>query len=446
MHQPDAAPGEYPAGTKTSLGKFIPSPANIDSSLGERPRVIGEVVRQNVEHAINPPVSPCWDKKVVVIGAGAYGTAIASRMADCGCDVLLHGRNEQITHEISLRHTNERYLPGKRLSPKIRADHNPRTACLDRGVIFVSVPTNYWPNILPNFIPHPESLVVILSKGVVVEGWDPKGAADSLRNGPPANSQILLPEQYLKKIPGWQDVANVCTLAGPGFANDIAAGGIINLDVAANSEVVRQRVIDLFLKSGYRDRQIFLNHVDDPFGVAVSAAMKNVVAILAGAVDELRKRYGEELYRPELTQLVKQWGMQERGVIAKHVFGGKYRSGCASSGWPDLNLSTHAEHGKEPSGRNYKLGRKLGANLSVEQIYGSSMEITEGAWSAWALKIATDDRPDCTGIYCPIINAVCDLLGGRRAEDVIDSLLDTEQTRRIATPQRWISGEGIVVN
>lgn len=409
-----------------------------------RSQDIRDTVRRNLEAAINPPVTPDWDRKVVVLGAGAYGTAIASRMADCGCDILLHGRDEQTTREITAGKTNTKYLPGKTLSSSIKADSNPNTAFLDRGVIFISVPTNSWPKILPNLIPHPESLVVILAKGVVVEGWDPKGSADALKNGPPKDSQILLPEQYLQKLPGWRDVTNVCTLAGPGFANDIVSGGIINLDVAAKSESVRQRVIDLFLKSGRQDKNIFLNHVDDSFGVAVSAAMKNVIAILVGAVDELRKRYGEELYRPELTQLVKQWGMQERGVIAKHVFDGKYRSGCASSGWPDLNLSTHAEHGKEPSGRNYKLGRKLGANLAMEQIYGASHEITEGAWSAWALKIATDDKPNTPGIYCPIINAVCDLLGGKGAEDVIESLLEDQQTRTLATCQKWRSGSGIV--
>jgi glycerol-3-phosphate dehydrogenase (NAD(P)+) len=340
-----------------------------------------------------------------MLGGGSYGSAIAHRLAGDNIDVLLWDRNGETVHSINTQHTNPKYLRNFVLSETLRATQSLEMGMLDRGIIVIGLPSQALPSVLPHLRPHPESLVISLTKGFIIDGWDPQKDPRQLLSGPPEGSRVLTPIEYLKTLEGWRDVKNVVAVAGPAFAKNIINGCRFGLTAAAYSEEAARRASYLLTSDRLRVQTSL-----DPVGVEIAAAMKNVIAIAVGVVQGLKNQDGTPRYGVEEIEFVKAKGIEEMARLSKHL-GGRYRTLHTFAGWADLNLTTAST-----DSRNNRLGRELANGGKLLDIISQLGQTAEGVYAAWGAKRLTDPQKVCDGwipgIRMDLTNALIDILQG----------------------------------
>ncbi len=287
-------------------------------------------------------------KRVAVIGAGAWGTALAIQAARAGSRVLLWGRNP--VGRISTR------LPGIELPPSVAvADHLPD----DADALLMAVPMQHLRQVLRGM--RPQGPLLICCKGLEAgTGCLPLEVAAELHPGVPA-----------------------AILTGPNFAAEIAAGLPAASVVASDDAALRQRLIGLLGSAAFR-----LYGSADPIGAQFGGAAKNVIAIGAGAV--IGAGYGENARAALVTR-----GLAElsRLIVAQ---GGRAETAAGLSGMGDLVLTCTGA-----GSRNFAYGLALGRGRSA-----TPTGVVEGRATAGTLVARA------AGIDLPLCSAVADLLAG----------------------------------
>lgn len=296
---------------------------------------------------------------LAIIGAGAWGTALAVQAHRAGCAVTLWARDPGRAAAIAATRENPR-LPGPRLPDSVHVtDSLPDCAEL----FLLAVPLQHMRRIATG-LPGP---FVCCAKGI---------EADTLR----------LPLEILAEL---HPNAAAAILTGPNFAREVAAGQPAATVVAATDASLRARITSLLATSTFR---IYGN--DDPIGAQLGGAAKNVIAIAAGAV--IGAGLGENARAGLITR-----GLAELARVAR-ALGGRSETVMGLSGLGDLVLSCTS-----PTSRNYSLGLALGRGESLDDILASRSGITEGVATAPAL-VARAARVDM-----PICRAVAALIEGR---------------------------------
>jgi len=298
---------------------------------------------------------------VAVIGAGAWGTALAIQAARAGAAVTLWARDPARAALIATTRENPR-LPAARLPEQVRV-----TAELPAAddAFLIAVPTQHMRAVaahLPASAP-----LVCCAKGV---------EAGTLR----------LPLEVLAEL---HPNAPIAVLTGPNFAAEIAAGLPAASVVAAIDPALRARIIDLLATPIFR---VYGN--DDPIGAQVGGAAKNVIAIAAGAV------IGAGLGENARAGLISR-GLAEMGRLAT-ALGGRAETVMGLSGLGDLLLTCTS-----PTSRNYSLGLALGRGEALADILAARTTVAEGVATAPALVARAG------GVDMPICRAVADWLQGR---------------------------------
>ena len=296
---------------------------------------------------------------VAVIGAGAWGTALAIQAARAGRSVTLWARDPA---RILSNRENPR-LPGHILPDAIRV-----TGEFPNGeLVLLAVPLQHFRKIAARLpVGGP---VVVCAKGV---------EAGSLK----------LPLEILDQVLPGRPAA---VLTGPNFAHEIAAGLPAAAVVAATDPALRVAVVAALATPGFR-----LYGNDDPVGAQVGGAAKNVVAIAAGAV--IGAGFGENARAALVTR-----GLAELMRLAV-ALGGRAETVAGLSGLGDLLLTCAGA-----SSRNYSLGIELGRGRALEEILAGRSGVTEGVATAPAL-VARAGR---AGASVPICEAVAAVLTGR---------------------------------
>lgn len=298
---------------------------------------------------------------VAVIGAGAWGTALAIQAARAGNDVTLWARDAQRAGVIAASRENPR-LPGVRVpEPIIVSDALPGVA----HIVLLAVPTQH---IRPLMQRLPEGLapLVVCAKGVETATLRlPLEIIDELRPGVPS-----------------------AILTGPNFAHEIAAGLPAAAVVAATDATLREAVAAMLSTPSFR-----LYGNDDPIGAQVGGAAKNVVAVAAGAV--IGAGLGENARAALITR-----GLAELGRLAL-TLGGKRETVMGLSGLGDLLLTCTG-----PASRNFSLGLALGRGEALADVLAARSAVTEGVATAPALVARA------AGVDLPICTAVASLLSG----------------------------------
>ncbi len=311
---------------------------------------------------------------IVVIGAGAWGTALAIQAARAGNDVTLWARDPARAQAIAASRENPR-LPGQRLPDAVQVVSAPLPASAD--VALLVVPMQHLRGVLEH-LPTPDAPLVVCIKGV---------EAGTLR----------LPLEVVAELrPG----APTAVLTGPNFAHEVAAGLPAASVVAAADAAVRDRITALLATPSFR-----LYGNDDPVGAQVGGAAKNVIAIAAGAV--IGAGLGENARAGLITR-----GLAELARLAV-ALGGRADTVMGLSGLGDLLLTCTG-----PSSRNFSLGLALGRGELLADVLAARSTATEGVATAPALvaRAAAVDMPICT--------AVAELLAGRTTlAEAIASLL-----------------------
>jgi glycerol-3-phosphate dehydrogenase (NAD(P)+) len=313
-----------------------------------------------------------------IIGGGAWGTALAQVAAGKGHETLIWAREPEVVESINSDHENRAFLPGRRLSPLIRATD--RLEELERcDAWLVVTPAQHMRSVL-SAAPACGRPLILCSKGIE-EG-----------------SGALLHQVAHEVCPD----ADVMVLSGPTFAHEVAAGLPTALTLAAvdpdKAEAVRERL-------ALPEFRLYLS--DDLAGAEVGGAVKNVLAIACGVVE------GKGLGQNARSALI------ARGFAEMSRFGmaaGARRETLAGlCGLGDLVLTCSST-----SSRNFSLGKGIGEGRSSAELMSDRKTVAEGAFTAPVLHRLAQER----GIDMPIVAAVNALLSGAAAVDeVLEQLL-----------------------
>jgi glycerol-3-phosphate dehydrogenase (NAD(P)+) len=299
---------------------------------------------------------------VVVIGAGAWGTALARQAHLAGRRVTLWARDPRRAALIHESRENPR-LPGVSLAAEIHVTHDLPTADL----FVLAVP-----------LQHLRSIAKMLPAG---------GPTLCCAKGIEAGS-LALPLEILQEEHPSRPAA---ILTGPTLAHEMAAGLPTAAVVAGDSSRLRSEIV-----AGLATQSLRLYGNDDPVGAQVGGAAKNVIAIAAGAV--VGAGLGENARAALVTR-----GVAELSRLTV-ALGGKAETVAGLSGMGDLLLTCTS-----PTSRNFSFGYALGRGDLPSEILASRDQVTEGVSTAPALV----GRALRAGAAVPICAAVAGILGGR---------------------------------
>lgn len=296
---------------------------------------------------------------VAVIGAGAWGTALAQAAALAGRRVTLVGRDAAVIEDVNQRHRNSAYLGPAALAETIEA----ALALPAADLVILAVPAQQSRNALRAVAPHLGGLPVVLSaKGL---------EKDTLKR----QSEILA-ETAPDAIP--------YVLSGPSFAHDVAAGRPTAVTLAGTDEGATLEIAAALAGPSFRPYA-----ASDMLGVELAGALKNVYALGCGAVD------GAGLGASARSALLaRAFAELTRFVVA---MGGASSTLTGLAGLGDLTLSCTS-----PDSRNYRYGMSVGAGMPPGAALAEGVATAPVA-AALAAKLSID---------APLVDAVNLLLAG----------------------------------
>jgi glycerol-3-phosphate dehydrogenase (NAD(P)+) len=320
-------------------------------------------------------------KMAGVIGAGAWGTALAQVAARAGLDVLLQAREPEVVESIRARRVNEAFLPGIVLDEHVAVtgDLADLAAC---DLILAVPPAQHMRSTLAAFAAHhrPGVPVVLCSKGIE------------------RGSLKLMTEVLTETLPA----APAAVLSGPSFAGEVARGLPSAVTLACADEALGEELMWTLSAPGFRP---YL--AADLIGAEVGGAIKNVLAIACGMSEG--KGLGRSAHAALITRGFAE--MTRMGV----ALGGQAETVAGLCGLGDLVLTCSS-----PQSRNMSLGLALGQGQTVEEALAGKRSVAEGYESAPAVR----ELAAKMGVDMPISVAVASLLNGETTVDaMIDSLL-----------------------
>lgn len=286
-------------------------------------------------------------EKIAVIGAGSWGTALASRLAANGHDTLLWAYEPELVHEINTSHTNTLYLPGLTLNPELVCIGNLQEAVADRSMILLVTPVQVMRTVLKQLaplVPH-DAIIASASKGIELE-------------------TLLTVSQICSELLGDDVLSRYVVLSGPTFAREVTQE-LPSLIVAAScNEASAQRVQAVFSCQALR---VYTNN--DVVGVELGGAVKNVIAIAAGICDGLG--FGHNARAALITR-----GLAEMNRLGQ-AMGAQPATFAGLAGMGDLVLTCTGD-----LSRNRTVGFKLGQGQRLTEILAEMRMVAEGVKSA----------------------------------------------------------------
>jgi glycerol-3-phosphate dehydrogenase (NAD(P)+) len=312
-------------------------------------------------------------RRAAVLGAGSWGTALAIHLGTCGHDVRLWGRDAALVEAIAAARENAAYLPGVPMPDAVTPDAGLERALDGARFVIVAVPSHGLRAVLRQAAPFIPAGAILVS---ATKGLD-AGTLDRM-------SQVVVQETA--------GAHPVVALSGPSFAVEVAHGLPTALvaasDTASAVDAVQREL------AGPRLR---LYGSDDLVGVEIGAALKNVIAIAAGAVESLH------LGHNALAALITR-GLTEISRLAC-AMGGRRETVAGLSGMGDLVLTCTGR----PS-RNRHVGIELGRGRALADILAGMRMVAEGVRTCDAA-LALGER---CGVELPITVEMAAVLAGRR--------------------------------
>jgi glycerol-3-phosphate dehydrogenase (NAD(P)+) len=313
-----------------------------------------------------------------VVGAGAWGTALAQMLASDGRDVLVWAYEPEVATAINAEHRNPLYLPSASLAPGIRATCD-LASLAECDTLLVVTPAQVLGKVLGQLAESPRDLV-LCSKGIDAETGE------------------LMNEVAGKAAPA----STLAVLSGPTFAHEVAAGLPTAVTLAcAGGEDQWHRLAPVLARPAFR-----LYYSDDVTGAEIGGAIKNVLAIACGVVEGLAL------------------GQNARAALIARGFSEMLRFGEAMGARPETlagmcGLGDLVLTCSSMSSRNFSFGKALGEGQSAAHLLADRRTIAEGAYTAPVLARLAEEH----GIAMPIVAAVNDLMGGAQAREVVACLM-----------------------
>lgn len=320
-------------------------------------------------------------EKIAVVGAGAWGTALAQVAASAGRDVTLWAREAELVQSVNIAHENDIFLPGIALHPSIRATGDLREAAEADALLMVT-PAQHMRRVLEELAPHVADgkPVVLCAKGVE------------------QSTNYLLTEVLAEAMPR----AMPAVLSGPSFAAEVARGLPTAVTLACEDEAVAEALTHAIGITTFRPY-----YSSDLIGAELGGAVKNVLAIACGIVEG--KKFGDSA-RAALTTR----GFAELTRLGL-AMGARAETLMGLSGLGDLILTCNST-----KSRNMSLGMALGEEKTLEEVMGARNSVSEGVHSATAV-VALARKHD---VEMPIAEAVAAIVtGAAKVDDAIAALL-----------------------
>ena len=324
---------------------------------------------------------------IAVLGAGSWGTALAVHLGRIGHDVRLWARDERLAAEMERSRANRRYLPDTCFPDRLTPTADIGGALSGAGMVLLAVPSHGLRAVVRHCAAAVPSGAVLVSTTKGIE-------AESLRR----MSQVISEEVGADRP--------VVVLSGPSFAAEVARGLPTVVVAASTDAAAASRVQDRFRGAAFR-----LYVSDDVPGVEIGGAMKNIIAIAAGAVE------GLGLGHNSMAALITR-GLAEISRLAG-AEGGRRDTLAGLSGLGDLVLTCTGD-----LSRNRHVGVELGRGRPLDEILSSMHMVAEGVRTTGAA-LALGARH---GIELPIAAEMAAVLEGRRApREAVEALMGRRQ-------------------
>ncbi|MGV3709418.1 MAG: NAD(P)H-dependent glycerol-3-phosphate dehydrogenase [Gemmatimonas sp.] len=323
--------------------------------------------------------------RCAVIGAGAWGTAIAHQLAGNGHATLLWARETDVVESINTQHENKRFLPGAPLAPSLQATDDMRHALAGAQVVIYAAPS------------HVLRPVVAAGRGMI----SPDAVLGVATKGIERESLMLMTEVVESEAAGFPVVA----LSGPSFAAEVAAGqptAIVSACASLDAAHYMQRACS---SSAFR-----VYSTDDVIGVELGGALKNIMAVATGILDGLGLGYN-----PRAALITRGLAEMMRLGVA---LGARGETFAGLAGLGDLVLTCTGA-----LSRNRAVGVAIGQGQNLEQALAGKESVAEGVVNTPSAKALAERA----GVYLPIVEATHRILfEGQRPRDAIAELMARE--------------------
>jgi len=314
-------------------------------------------------------------KRIAVIGAGNWGTALAIVAGRAGHDVRLWSRNRLVVDSINNEHVNPVYLAGSMIPERVQATPDLLEALEDAHFVILAAPSHATRGLLTAMAPAlpQESIIVSATKGIEIETGK-------------RISEIV--SEVVSGDPGGRFVC----LSGPSFAREVADSHPTAI-VAASQNPEAARLVQAGMS--FQNLRIYTN--DDVIGTELGGSVKNVMAIAAGMVAGLG--FGSNTVAALITR-----GLAEMTRLALSE-GAKLETMIGLAGLGDLVLTCEGS-----LSRNRFVGQELGRGRGLEEIEAGMSEVAEGVKTALAVKRLAQRK----SVEMPITNEVHAVLYERK--------------------------------
>lgn len=312
---------------------------------------------------------PARRMKVAVLGAGSWGTTVASLTAARN-ETTLWARDSEVVNEINAEHLNSKYLNGYPLPATLRATVELSEAVADADVVIVGIPSQNFRSVLEQCALH-------------IRPWIP---IVSLTKGFERGTVLRMTEVIKDVLPGHPAAA----LTGPNLAKEVMAGYAAGAVIATEDLTVAQALQAVFHRSFFRT---YTNH--DVLGCEVAGALKNVIAIAAGMAEGLS--VGDNTRAAVVSR-----GLSELARLGT-AMGGQAATFSGLAGLGDLMATCMS-----PQSRNRYVGEQLGKGRKLPEILTEMNMVAEGVKTAETVMVLSERH----GIAMPICRTVYRVLEG----------------------------------
>lgn len=282
-------------------------------------------------------------EKIVVAGAGSWGTALSMVLADNGHIARLWSHNENQVKEINEVHTNKKYLPGIILPDSVIAYASLNDALNGVDTLVLAVPTKAIREVVRKIreIQKKPLTIVHVSKGI---------EPDTL---------LRISEMVKQEMPE-ELLEDIVVLSGPSHAEEVSMRHPTTVAVSSENMKAAEKIQDLFINQNFR---VYTN--PDVVGVEIGGALKNIIALAAGITDGLG--YGDNAKAALITR-----GLAEIARLGTKM-GANPLTFSGLTGIGDLIVTCTSVHS-----RNWRAGNLLGKGHTLDEVLNNMGMVVEG--------------------------------------------------------------------
>lgn len=326
-------------------------------------------------------------KKIAVIGSGSWGTALAILLHNNHHNVTMWSFKEEEAQRIKRDKENKEFLPDIKLDKQIQITNDKELAVKAADIIVFSTPSKFVRDTVKSFAPYINKNQIIVN---VAKGLEDK-------------TLYRLSQVIENVIPN----CNLCVLSGPSHAEEVGRCIPTTCVVSSKNKLIAEQIQDVFMNSVFR---VYTNM--DIIGVEMGGALKNLIALAAGASDGMG--YGDNTKAALMTRGITE--ITRLGV----AMGAKAETFSGLSGIGDLIVTCTSMHS-----RNRRAGILLGQGKTLNEVLEEVHQVVEGVNTAKAAYDLAQKYNVVMPITCEI-NKV--LFEGKSAKQAVIDLMTRDKT------------------